>query len=61
MCGQPGSHVDHIERGQNHAMTNLRTLCEHCHMVRTGRDGGTAPRRPRRHHRPPEPHPGRLT
>lgn len=60
ICGQPGNHVDHIERGSNHSLDNLRLLCQHCHMARTGRDGGTAKRQPQRQARPPEPHPGLL-
>lgn len=47
MCGQPGNQVDHIERGFNHHPSNLRTLCQACHMRRTGRDGGRT-RRTRR-------------
>jgi len=58
ICGRPGNHVDHIQRGNNHSLNNLRLLCQHCHMARTGRDGGTARRQPRRRARPPEPHPG---
>ena len=47
LCGNPGTDVDHIERGQDHSLRNLRLLCRACHMARTGRDGGKAPREPR--------------
>ena len=60
ICGQPGRDVDHIDRGNDHRLQNLRLLCRSCHMKRTGRDGGTARRRPKRQHRPPAPHPGLL-
>lgn len=59
-CGKPANHVDHIQRGNNHNLNNLRLLCQHCHMQRTGRDGGTATRKPRRNPRPQPPHPGLL-
>lgn len=58
-CGGPASHVDHIVRGQDHSLGNLRALCESCHMSRTGRDGGSALRRERRKWRRwSRPHPG---
>lgn len=59
-CGRPGTDVDHIVRGNDHSLANLRLLCRTCHMRRTGRDGGTTPRRTKRSHRPPERHPGLL-
>lgn len=60
MCGAPANQVDHIVRGQDHSLGNLRSLCEHCHMVRTGRDGGSTPRRTRTRARPEPKHPGML-
>ncbi|PWH05205.1 HNH endonuclease [Brachybacterium endophyticum] len=57
-CGERGTDVDHIARGNDHSIENLRLLCRSCHMRRTGRDGGTAKRRPKRTHRPPRQHPG---
>lgn len=38
-CGERASHVDHIDRFGGHELSNLRGLCAHHHMVRTGRDG----------------------
>lgn len=48
LCGAGASHVDHVVRGSDHSLSNLRSLCESCHMRRTGRDGGGAVRRGRR-------------
>lgn len=60
-CGNPATDVDHIRRGNDHSLDNLRSLCHTCHMRRTGRDGGTAPHRPRlKTTREPEPHPAFL-
>ena len=61
LCGQPGRDVDHIIRGQDHSLSNLRLLCRSCHMQRTGRDGGTAKRAPKRKWDRSEAHPGRRT
>lgn len=36
-CTYRATDVDHIERGNNHNLENLRAACHHCHMVRTGR------------------------
>lgn len=61
LCGAPGRDVDHIARGQDHSLANLRLLCRSCHMKRTGRDGGTAKRREKRDwaKERAEKHPGR--
>ena len=61
LCGAPGRDVDHIIRGQDHSLGNLRLLCRSCHMKRTGRDGGTAKRQPKRKWDRSEAHPGRRT
>lgn len=59
-CGAPGSHVDHIERGGNHELINLRLLCRSCHMRRTGRDGGRTDR-VKRSHRKASRHPAYVS
>lgn len=57
-CTYRATDIDHIERGNNHNLDNLRAACHHCHMVRTGHDGGTAQRHRKPAKRAPEPHPG---
>lgn len=42
LCGQPGNHVDHIEPGDDHSLSNLRVLCVRCHDIKSGSEGGTA-------------------
>lgn len=54
-CPNVGSHCDHIQRGNNHDLDNLRWLCPTCHNAKSGREGAQA--KPPLH-RPPEPHPG---
>ncbi|MET0701659.1 MAG: HNH endonuclease signature motif containing protein [Mycobacterium sp.] len=54
-CGKPGSHCDHILRGDDHSMANLQWLCPDCHNSKSGREGAEA--RPRLA-RPAEAHPG---
>lgn len=56
-CGMEASHVDHIRRGSDHSPCNLRSLCEHCHMMRTGHDGGMTRRKKVCTRRQPERHP----
>jgi 5-methylcytosine-specific restriction protein A len=50
LCGvRPSTTVDHIRakaRGGTDARSNLRALCDPCHASKSGREGGTAPRRP---------------
>lgn len=61
LCGAPGTDVDHVVRGSDHSLGNLRLLCRACHMRRTGRDGGRTSRKPRpRPWRRPESPPGYL-
>ena len=60
-CNLPASDVDHIERGDNHADANLRSLCKGHHHKKSSSEGGKAPRRASRKYsvtRPPEKHPG---
>lgn len=54
-CPRQGSHCDHINRGNDHNLDNLRWLCPTCHNTKSGREGAEA--------RPPlkrakEAHPG---
>lgn len=59
LCGSKGTDVDHIVRGMDHSLANLRLLCRSCHMKRTGSDGGRTKRSPKRKWKREEPHPGR--
>lgn len=34
-CGQFATEVDHIERGDNHHISNLQSLCKQCHHNKT--------------------------
>lgn len=60
ICGEPARDVDHIERGDDHALENLQVLCRWHHARKSSAEGNAAqgPRASRR--RPPEPHPGAL-
>ncbi|MFG3715790.1 HNH endonuclease [Micromonospora sp. NPDC047730] len=59
-CGAPGSEVDHVERGDNHDLANLQTLCSYCHARKTAGEAAQA-RRPRpKRARESERHPGAL-
>ena len=58
-CTEPGRDVDHIQRGDNHDLTNLQLLCTWHHTRKTGREAANARRskpNPARH--PDETHPG---
>ena len=57
-CLEPANQVDHIERGDNHALSNLQALCAWHHARKSSREGVEArgPRPTTR--REPEPHPG---
>lgn len=60
ICGSTDRlEVDHVDGAADHALENLRALCQHHHRSRTGRQGGlaAAANRPKRQ-RPPEQHPG---
>jgi 5-methylcytosine-specific restriction endonuclease McrA len=41
-CGQPGTDVDHIIPGDNHALDNLQLLCRQCHTRKTQRESAAA-------------------
>lgn len=41
-CIQPAEHCDHIRRGDDHRLSNLRALCEPHHDMKSGREGHQA-------------------
>jgi len=58
-CDGYGTDADHITPGDNHSLTNLAWLNEHCHRLKTAQE--TAARnRSRGRKRPEERHPGLL-
>lgn len=64
-CTVRATDVDHRERGDDHSMSNLRSLCGWHHQRRTSRDGGKAraavrAKRARLGKLPQERHPGLL-
>lgn len=58
-CPRPGNECDHVEPGDNHALSNLQWLCKHHHDAKTRREAAAAYRRPQRpvYKRPEETHP----
>jgi 5-methylcytosine-specific restriction endonuclease McrA len=59
-CPRPATDVDHIRPGDDHSLTNLRSLCRQHHLSKSGREGRAAHRpRPSRL-RPQPPHPGLI-
>ncbi|MDN4476616.1 HNH endonuclease signature motif containing protein [Demequina sp. SYSU T00192] len=60
LCRDHANQVDHIIRGDNHDLSNLRALCVWHHARKTSAEGNAA-RRPRpTRKRAPEAHPGLL-
>lgn len=59
-CGAAATDADHLDSPDDHSLGNLQALCHSCHMKKTGRAGGSAPRRPRRKSRAAPRHPGLL-
>jgi 5-methylcytosine-specific restriction protein A len=61
-CPQPAQECDHINPGDDHSMSNLRSLCKPHHASITGAQGGSrVHKRARMAHplkRRPERHPG---
>lgn len=41
-CETRGNQVDHIERGDNHDLANLQTLCEWHHKQKTAKEAADA-------------------
>lgn len=61
ICGERGSDVDHVQRGDDHRLENLQTLCRYHHARKSSAEGNAvnpAKFKPRR--RAPEAHPGAL-
>jgi len=58
-CLTRATEVDHIRRGNDHSISNLRAACSACHSKKSSREG-LAQRRAlqARRKRPPERHPG---
>lgn len=58
-CVDVGKEVDHIERGDNHDLSNLQLLCKWHHGKKTAKEANQA--RPRQtEKRTPDAHPGLL-
>jgi len=60
-CGLDGAdQVDHVERGDDHSLTNLAPIHDDpCHRAKTAREGAAAAAARRAQGRyPEEPHPG---
>lgn len=57
ICGGRANQVDHIERGDDHSVSNLQALCQHHHAAKSSREGVEARQAKGSTRRPPEPHP----
>jgi 5-methylcytosine-specific restriction endonuclease McrA len=57
-CTRYATEVDHRRRGDDHSFSNLQAACEHCHKIKSGREGAAA--RPRQTRRVEE-HPARKS
>ena len=65
ICGQLATDVDHIQRGDNHADSNLQALCGPHHRSKSSSEGAKAKHAMKRQiqkrfARPVEKHPGRI-
>src|SRR5690606_35221942 len=56
-CGAPANQVDHIQAGDNHALTNLQALCSLHHARKSAREGVLAKRARRAKYSYVEEHP----
>jgi 5-methylcytosine-specific restriction protein A len=60
-CPEPGTEVDHMQRGDDHSLANLQALCSWHHAKKSSAEGRAAQApRPSRY-RKAEAHPGLLT
>ena len=60
-CLTEATEVDHIERGSDHSLTNLRAACRSCHSRKSSAEGHSRRRElAARKRRPTERHPGAL-
>lgn len=58
-CSTIATEVDHIARGDNHSLDNLRAVCSQCHRKKTLAEAQEARRKKRAlRFRPEERHPG---
>ena len=57
-CAAAGTDVDHIRRGDDHALSNLRLLCRAHHAYKSSREGNAARGPAITKARPAEKHPG---
>lgn len=60
VCGGRASEVDHIRRGDDHSLSNLRSLCKTCHGKKSSSEGNSRQKELKAlRKRPVERHPGR--
>lgn len=58
-CHDPGTDVDHIQRGDNHDLANLQLICNWHHGQKTSREANAA-KEPRTSKHPGEKHPSGI-
>ena len=58
-CAVEATEVDHINRGNNHQVSNLRAACKPCHARKSSAEGNSRRRQLKAlRYRPTERHPG---
>ncbi|GAA1431376.1 HNH endonuclease signature motif containing protein [Microlunatus lacustris] len=60
VCGELATDVDHVQRGDDHSIGNLRSLCRRHHAIKSSREGNAARRARYARNDEPEAHPGLL-